>query len=305
VSPGNTAKSYRQAARSLAPRVVTGPGFLCAAVVVALCASWSRPSLADPLVELVKELFHPPEVEMKEAYSSRPEGPAVDHSIYDELLKTHVREAGWVDYAGLERDRSRLDAYRKVLATAPFEELGRDEKLALLMNAYNAFTLELILDHGRPGSIRDIPSDQRWEAERWQIGAHTWSLDQIEHRQIRPKFVEPRIHFALVCAAVGCPPLRREAYQADRLEAQLADQTQFVHSHESWLEILESQDRIRLTRYYDWYHGDFAQVAGSVLEYAARHSPELRDRLKEPGRPEIEWIEYDWSLNDIANREPR
>lgn len=276
-----------------------------AAIALVICLSWSVTSRANPLAGLVKKIFHPPEVEMREAYPPRPDGPSVDHSIYDALLADHVREGGWVDYRGLERDRSRLDAYREVLAAAPFDELGRNEKLALLMNAYNAFTLELILDHGRPASIRDIPAGERWEAVRWQIGPHTWSLDQIEHRQIRPKFVEPRIHFALVCAAVGCPPLRREAYQADRVNEQLADQTKFVHAHESWLEMLKSQDRIRLTRYYDWYDDDFAQVAGSVLEYAARHSPALRDRLSEPGRPEIEWIEYDWALNGIENRRPR
>ncbi len=302
----NASGSARRGLGRLRPRVVARLGSLAtAAVAVLICASWSGLSLANPLVGLVKELFHPPEVEMKEAYPARPDGPSVDHSIYDELLSNHVREGGWVDYEGFARDRSRLDAYREVLAAAPFEELGRNQKLALLMNAYNAFTLELILDHGRPASIRDIPSGNRWKAERWQIGSHTWSLDQIEHQQIRPKFVEPRIHFALVCAAVSCPPLRREAYQADRLEDQLEDQTKFVHAHDSWLDMLESRDRIRLTRYYDWYDGDFVQVAGSVLEYAARHSPELRDRLNEPGRPEIEWIEYDWTLNSIENQMPR
>lgn len=289
-------------------RARMGPGRVGAlvfGVVLALYPGSSSVARGDSLLGWVKQLFHPPEVEMKEAYEPRPDGPSFDHSIYGELLEEHVLEGGWVDYEALALDRALLAKYLEALADAPFDELGRNEKLALLMNAYNAFTLELILDHGRPASIRDIPADQRWKAERWQIGRHTWSLHQIEHEQIRPKFVEPRIHFTLVCAAVGCAPLRREAYQADRLEEQFEDQAKFVHAHESWLELLESEDRVRLTRYYDWYDGDFEQVAGSVLGYAARYSPALRKRLKEPGLPEIGWIEYDWALNSVENRQPR
>ena len=94
-----------------------------------------------------------------------------------------------------------------------FADLGRSEKLALLINAYNACTLRLILDHwndGQLASIKDIPRDNRWEDQRWQIGKRRLSLNQIEHEEIRGRFAEPRIHFALVCAAKGCPPLRAE-----------------------------------------------------------------------------------------------
>jgi hypothetical protein len=96
--------------------------------------------------------------------------------------------------------------------------MGRNEKLALLINAYNAFTLKLIVERLPVQSILDIPAAERWDAVRWKVGGQVWSLKQIEHEQIRPKFTEPRVHFALVCAAVGCPPLRNEAYDASRLD---------------------------------------------------------------------------------------
>lgn len=102
----------------------------------------------------------------------------------------------------------------------------------------NAYTIQLILDHYPLASIQDIPGDQRWDAVRWRVGPHTWSLNQIDHEQIRPKCAEPRIHFALVCAAVGCPPLRNEAYTAARLEEQLAGQSAYVHSHPRWFALL-------------------------------------------------------------------
>ena len=103
----------------------------------------------------------PPEVELREAYEEKPGGPTFDHSTLDELLKTHVDADGWVDYDGLKRDGAKLDAYIAAVATAPFDDMGRNQKLALLLNAYNAFTLRLILDYYPIGSIQDIPAAKR------------------------------------------------------------------------------------------------------------------------------------------------
>ena len=175
--------------------------------------------------------------------------------------------------------------------------MSRDQKLALLINGYNAFTLRLILDHYPVKSIKDIPADERWDAERWTIGGQTWSLDQIENEQVRPHFKEPRIHFALVCAAVGCPPLRHEAYVADRLEEQLEDQATFAHTHERWFQFNPATNVLRLTSLYSWYRGDFEQVAGSAIHYAARYSPALTQALDVGSGPRIQFLDYDWSLN--------
>lgn len=124
---------------------------------------------------------------------------------------------------------------------------------------------------------------------------------------MRPKFEEPRIHFALVCAAVGCPPLRNEAYTAQRLEEQLQSQTDYVHRHTTWFQFERATNRADLTKLYGWYGGDFEQVTpnGSVLEFAARYSPWLKQALDQGKNPDVGYLPYDWSLNDIANRKPR
>ncbi len=268
------------------------------AVAVAVAAQ-IRPEV---LHGLLVRLGGPPRVTLKEAYSENPNGPRFDHRPFDELLKAHVAPGGWVDYQGLSRDSGKLDAYLARLAEAPFGEFGRDEKLALLLNAYNAFTLRLILDHYPIDSIRSIPEDRRWDAVRWKVGPHTWSLNQIEHEQIRPRFREPRVHFAMVCAAIGCPPLRSEAYTAGRLDEQLEDQAGYVHSNGRWFRLTGDGRDVWLTSLYRWYQSDFEQVAGSVLGFASRHAPALKSVLDSGKAPAIRWLDYDWSLNSPANR---
>lgn len=235
--------------------------------------------------------------------SRRASAAVFDHAAFDALLRKHVAPGGWVDYAGLERDQAQLDAYVAALANAPLDHLKRDERLALLINAYNAFTLKLILEHwsgGKLKSIMDIPEAKRWDAARWKLAGQTVSLNQIEHKLIRPVFQEPRIHFALVCAAVGCPPLRSEAYAAARLEAQLAAQTKYVHTHDRWFRYQPGAKSISLTRLYDWYSDDFAQAAGSVLKYVGEQSAAFRVELERGREPKIQWLEYDWRLNSTA-----
>lgn len=243
---------------------------------------------------LLISLFGPPKHELVEAYAGTGTGATVDHSAFDALLAEHVHGYD-VDYDGLSADSAALDAYLSTLATAPFDQLDRDGKLALLINAYNAFTLRLILDHrstsGSLASIQDIPRDERWDAERWTLAGQTTSLTSIEHDELRAKFVEPRIHFAINCASTGCPPLRSEAYTPARLEEQLADQMHTIHHDERWLRI--DGDTVYLSKLYLWYAGDFEQVAGSSLAFAAQERPELGS-----GEWTIEWLDYDWSLND-------
>ncbi len=250
-------------------------------------------------------LFGPPPVEMKEAYVEVPSEPSFDHSSFDSLLRVHVDADGWVDYDGIKRDEAKLDAYLDRVAAAPFDRMGRNQKLALLINAYNAFTLKLIVEHQPIDSIMDIRTAERWDAVRWNIGGYIWSLNQIEHEQIRPKFVEPRIHFALVCAAVGSPPLRSEAFNATRLEEQLASQTDFVHGHATWFQFDSKAKVVGLTKLYNWYAGDFEQVVGGTLQFAARYSPELNAVLTNGDTPSIESLPFDWKLNSVENKQRR
>ncbi|GAB4107915.1 MAG: VTT domain-containing protein [Phycisphaeraceae bacterium] len=248
-------------------------------------------------------LFGPPRTELKESYQPKPNGPKFDHSRFDAVLNKYVSpEGGWVDYAGLAKDQNNLNAYIESLATAPIDDLGRNERLALLINAYNAFTLRLILDHYPVRSIKDIPAAQRWDAKRWNLGGQTVSLNEIEHEWIRPNFVEPRIHFALVCAAVGCPPLRHEAYTGSNLEEQLEDQAVYTHTHERWFRYDPENHQLWLTSLYDWYGDDFKQVVGSAVAFAARYSQELKAELDAGHLPKVHFLDYDWSLNSKDNQ---
>jgi uncharacterized membrane protein YdjX (TVP38/TMEM64 family) len=263
------------------------------ALVLAAAAggAYARPGL-------IAGLFGPPRVQMVETYAPKPDGPTFDHAALDRLLRQYVSaEGGWVDYEGLADEQAELDRYLAAVAEAPIDRMGRDERLALLINAYNACTLRLILDHSPLDSIRDIPAARRWSARRWTVGGHTWSLEEIEHEQIRPHFVEPRIHFALVCAAVGCPPLRNEAYRAERLDAQLDEQARYVHANERWLVLPAGGDAVHLTSLYDWYGSDFEQSAGSSLGFAARYAPALARARDEGRRLAVRFLAYDWALN--------
>jgi hypothetical protein len=241
--------------------------------------------------------FGPPPVELSEAYASDTDSATFDHSDFDELLREFVDDDGLVDYERLGREEAGLDRYIESLAVAPFVGLDRDDKLALLINAYNAFTLRLILDHTPLDSIRDIPAEQRWDAVRWNLAGRVLSLNQIEHEEVRPMFREPRIHFALVCAAVGCPPLRREAYVGARLDEQLDEQAVRVNGDERWIRYDRGSGKLEVTSLYEWYRGDFEQVAGTILDYVARYRADLATELDDGDPPALEFLDYDWSLN--------
>lgn len=244
-----------------------------------------------------RQLGLPPAVRSSEAYDRNTGGASFDHSEYERLLRDHVDRDGFVDYDSLRAHPDALALYRGQLAAASFDALTRDEKLALLINAYNAFTLTLIVEHYPIDSILDIPEDKRWKDVRWRVGRQLWSLDQIEHEQIRPRFVEPRIHFALVCAAVSCPPLRNEAYRADVLDDQLEAQALLVHNQPRWLQLDAEAGVMHLTPLYDWYGGDFTQSGQNVLDYAARYSQPLHQLIASGQTPRLRFLEYDWRLN--------
>lgn len=221
-----------------------------------------------------------------------------DHTAFDQLLRRYVRKDGLVDYAGLKKQQPVLDEYLKAIVEAQIAALSTDEQLAFYINAYNAYTLKLIVQHYPIASIRDIPD--AWTGPKWAVGGQLLTLDEIEHQVIRKQFDEPRIHFALVCAAIGCPILRTDAYTGARLEEQLDAQMRYAHAHERWFRFDSTNDIVHLTKLYDWYAQDFTKNAPSVLDYIASYVPVLKTRLEREGQPRIEWIEYDWRLNDQA-----
>lgn len=208
------------------------------------------------------------------------------HASFDVLLKKHVSK-GLVDYVGLKKDAAALNGYIQSLETVPkseFKAWTRDERLSFLINLYNAVTLKVILTNHPLKSIKNINGGSGpWQDALVPLLGKTTTLDALENEVIRPEFKEPRIHFALVCAAIGCPPLRAGAFTATALDAQLTEQTK------TFLSQSEKNRRDGSTLYlspiFDWYGKDFP---GGPAQWVA---PWLGDGSS------IKFTEYDWSLN--------
>jgi hypothetical protein len=224
-----------------------------------------------------------------------------DHSAFDRLLKAHVA-AGRVDYDSFARDPE-FPRYLDALARAQPDALSEKEQLAFWINAYNAYTIQLVNAHGERQSIRNIDKTLGivkamgpWKEEIVRAGGRTLSLDAVENEIIRKRFREPRIHFALVCAAVSCPPLRSEAYTGERLEAQLEDQARvFIASSPSKNRVDVATSTVYRSPIFGWYKDDFTP---DVDRFFARYvtDPAARAVLA-GGKFKVVETEYDWSLN--------
>lgn len=243
-----------------------------------------------------------------EAAAPADERPAVTglHAPFDALLREHVR-AGVVDYAGLQDDGDALNAYIAALGRTQPASLEGDALMAYYINAYNAFTLRLILDwRDRIEGIKDIPSNRRWKHERWSLGGERHSLDQIEHELLRP-MGDPRIHFALVCASKSCPDLRAEAYVPERLDEQLDDAARDFLADETKGLLTRTESgffgkdpNVYVSRIFSWFDDDFERDGEEVLDFLKAYAPaDARDYMRRWADDlDIEYLDYDWTLND-------
>lgn len=229
----------------------------------------------------------------------------IDHSPLDALLRKYVDKDGFVDYRGLkssQADRSALQAYLASLSrastAAPSSKAAR---LAFWVNAYNAVTLEGILREYPTDSIRNhtkkIGGYNIWKDLPLHVGDGEYSLDTIEHRILRP-MGEPRIHFAIVCASVGCPRLRNEAYTAEKVEQQLADNAEDFFTRPGNLRVDSGRGTLWLSSILDWFGDDFGSNQREQLTALAPYLPADARRLISTGRVMVQYLEYDWSLND-------
>ena len=228
----------------------------------------------------------------------------VDHSLFDGLLRRHV-VGGLVDYAAFAR-APELARYLALLDAARPEALPRDEQLAYWINLYNAATIHLINKHGENESIRNINKSfgvlklsGPWSERFVRAGGSVYTLDEVEHEIIRKRFGEPRIHFALVCAAVGCPPLRSEAYTGARLNEQLDDQARaFLLRSPEKNRVDLSRRTLYVSKIFGYYKEDFGGDHRAIGRYIARFHPEGPEKnLLLSGEFMLEETEYDWTLN--------
>lgn len=225
-----------------------------------------------------------------------------DHSLFDNLLKTHVDADGWVDYDSFLEDEETLMKYLEALkANPPKDSWSKDEQLAYWINAYNAFTIDLVLQHYPVKSIKDIGSkiqipfvNSPWDIKFIEIDGKKLDLNNIEHGIIRKQFDEPRIHFAVNCASFSCPLLRNEAFTAARLDSQLDEQTRKFINDPKRNKI--SGKKAQLSKIFSWYGGDFTKET-SLKEFIAQYSEaEVTKSTK------ISYLDYQWQLNSIQNK---
>lgn len=234
------------------------------------------------------------------------------HAAWTAVLEDALSDDGLVDYAGLRKSKEALDAYLAELeATTPEQhaEWSREERFAFWINAYNAYTIELLRDRGPVESIKELGG---WFTSPWEIkfipmpafdpeeDGDDLMLDEIEHDILRPVFEDARVHAAINCASLSCPPLRAEAYQGAKLDEQLDDQTALWLADPSRNEIRAGAKRLKVSKIFDWFEDDFGGKDAEVVRWIAKHvadealAKDLRARANDI---DVRYLDYDWSIN--------
>ncbi len=249
-----------------------------------------------------------------------------DYADYAKAL-SHVDDRGLVQYEQLKANRKPLDDFTAWLATvseADYESWDEPARIAFWINAYNALTLKSIIDHYPirssffssllypKNSIRQI--DGVWTEVKHPVMGRQMTLDEIEHQVLRKQFDEPRVHMALVCAALSCPPLRAEPYLGEKLDAQLEDQSRRFLRREANFRAVRSRSgkgTVYLSSIFDWFGQDFVGKYGTdtefkdrdaatraVLSFVSLHVPEADREYLKTGAYTISHTDYDWTLNE-------
>lgn len=215
-----------------------------------------------------------------------------DHSEWNDLLSRFARD-GLVDYTGLARDSALLDEYLARVAAAEIASLSSGEAKAFFINAYNAITVRSILENPEVASIRDI--DGVWTGKKHVVGGHELTLDDIEHRVLRPYFKDARIHFAINCASRSCAPLNPFAFTGAGLDTALDVATRVSLARPGFLAVDDSG--IVATPYLDWFAEDFNREGGA-RSFLSRYAPPADAAIiaSDSSLP-IRFADYDWSLN--------
>lgn len=231
-----------------------------------------------------------------------------NHSEFDKLLKETVsfeKKQSFVDYKKIKANPSPLKKYLSSLSAvkkSEFENWNAGERLAFLINAYNAFTIKLIVDNYPTQSIKDLGGFLKspWKKEFFTLFGKQNHLDGIEHDMIRKKFDEPRIHFAVVCASIGCPPIQSFAFRASEIEKQfqIATKTFLLDPEKNSYD--KKKKKMRLSKIFKWYGDDFNKKYGSYLKFISTRiteDPGLQKKIA-AGEVNSSWNSYDWALNE-------
>jgi len=233
--------------------------------------------------ETVEEKIEAMPVEEKKAMPVA----GVDHSTLDRLLKKYVSSSGVVNYAGLNGVRSELNSYLDMVSKKiPDNTWSRNESLAYWINVYNAYTLDLILSNYPTSSITNLDGGKPWDVKRITLAGKKYSLNDIEHKIIRPQFNDARIHFAVNCAAKSCPKLNNGAMTEANVNSTLEKLTKQFVNNSSLNEI--SSGSASLSKIFEWYASDFGDLTAFINKYSTQ---------KLGSGASISYVDYDWALN--------
>lgn len=210
------------------------------------------------------------------------------HSDWNRLMNNYVSADGKVNYSGLKTEKAAIDKYMADLkATAPTSDWSKQEAMAYWINLYNAFTISLIVEkYPNINGIMDLDAGKVWKTRTITVAGTAYTLDRIENEMLLKKYKEPRIHFALNCAAKSCPPLLNAAWTKDNIEEKLEAQTKKFINNRSFNTI--STKSIEISKIFEWYASDF----GNLIDYLNKYST-----LKIEAKAKIKYSEYDWGLN--------
>lgn len=210
------------------------------------------------------------------------------HDAFDKLLQQYVSASGKVNYSGLKKDKAKLEAYLEVLKKNPPQaSWPKGEQMAFWINAYNGFTIKLIVDNYPIPSITKLDGGKPWDVKRINIGGKNYSLNNIENDILRPQFKDARIHFAVNCAAKSCPPLLNRAWTAANLEGNFEKQAKAFINNPQFNKIGAKEAQV--SNIFEWYAADFGNLPGFLNKYAnTKISPNAK----------VSYLEYDWALNE-------
>jgi hypothetical protein len=241
------------------------------------------------------------------AFSAPASAAEPDYKLWQELLSKHYDPARGMDYKGLKQDKANLDRLRQQMAAVDVASLSKPEQLAYWINLYNISTVNVVAENYPVDSIRDISTDpiirlNVFKKPSVKIKGGTMSLNDVENEKIRTGFKDPRIHFAINCAAESCPSIRTEPFTGARIDQQLDDQARkFLNGpHGVRLEGDGAELTLHVTKIMDWFKDDFASWGGGQVPFLRKYlSPDKVKRIDAAkGKVELEFDDYSWKLND-------
>ena len=237
---------------------------------------------------------------------SRTQQPAEDtvfsHDLLDQVLREHVNAKGQVNYRKLKANPEKFEAYLDLLAVTNPETLSYNAQLTFWVNAYNALVIKGVVDRYPIRSVRNVKLFNGFFSRlKFHVAGQIYSPSQIEHDIIRTEFVDPRIHFVLVCASRGCPPLWNRAYSAETIEERLETATFNFIQHPERVRIDRAERRVYVSKIFKWYDDDFKEGYNGVADFLADYLPAEDTEYLESTDVKFRYLDYDWTLNDFFN----